>query len=107
MILPDVCTVKRYEKGELTPTGAKKTAVKTIHEVLRCYFEPADGVVIVPQEGQTNISYMDMFCDVKADIRPNDIVVNLKTNEAMKVLDINDYSIWHHKEVRLQGGTVK
>lgn len=107
MLFPNRCMIKRYEKGDKSPTGAIKMVLKTIYETLPCYFEPTDGVVIVPQEGQTNISYLDMFCDLNADIKPNDVVIDLDTNESMKVLDVNNYLILKHKEVRLQGGTIK
>ena len=107
MILQDQGKVQRYVKGDPTPTGTRPTVLTTIHESLPCYFEPDDGVVVVPQEGQTNIYYYVMFCELEMDIQPNDIVTNLVTGERFKVINTNDYRILPHMEVRLQGGTVK
>lgn len=107
MILKDSSKVERYVKGATTPTGTQKTILTTIHDSLPCYFEPDDGVVVVPQEGQTNVYYYNMFCELEMDIKPNDIVTNLVTGEKFKVINTNDYRILPHMEVRLQGGTVK
>lgn len=107
MILHDSGKVQRYVKGSPTPTGTMPTSLTTIHESLNCYFEPDDGVVVVPQEGQTSVYYYVMFCELETDIKPNDIVTNLATGEKFKVINTNDYRILPHMEVRLQGGTVK
>lgn len=107
MILHDSCMVQRYKKGVTSPTGAQRTVLETIIESMPCYFEPDDGVIVVPQEGQTSIYYYNMFCNLEADIQPNDIVINLVTGEKFKVINTNDYRILPHQEVRLQGGTTK
>jgi hypothetical protein len=107
MILKDKCKIERYVKGEKSPTGAVKTTLKTIVEFMPCYFEPDDGIIIVPQEGQTAVYYYNMFCDIGTDLQANDIVTNLVTGEKFKVINYNDYRILPHLEVRLQGGTVK
>lgn len=107
MMLQDQGKVERYVKGEKSPSGATKTTLKPIHERIDCYFEPDDGIVVVPQEGQTSVYYYNMFCDISMDIRPNDIVTNLVTGEKFKVINTNDYRILPHMEVKLQGGTVK
>ena len=57
MILKDRCSITRMVKGAKSPTGAVKMEEKTIVESLPCYIEDDDGVVIVPQEGQTIVSY--------------------------------------------------
>ena len=107
MLLRDSCKIERYSKGEKSPTGAVKTVLKTIADNVPCYFEPDDGVVVVPQEGQTAIYYYNMFCENDTDIKSNDIITNLATGEKFKVINYNDYRILPHLEVRLQGGTVK
>ena len=107
MILKDSCMIQRYKKDTSSPTGAKKTVLETVVESLPCYFEPDDGIVIVPQEGQTTVYYYNMFCEIGANIQANDIITNLVTGEKFKVINTNDYRILPHLEVRLQGGTVK
>jgi hypothetical protein len=107
MILKDKCKIERYVKGEKSPTGAVKTSLTTVAEEVPVYFEPDDGVIVVPQEGQTAIYYYNMFCDIGVDIQANDIVTNLVTGEKFKVINYNDYRILPHLEVRLQGGTIK
>lgn len=106
MILQDRASVERRSNNTSSATGAKSSALEVVIESLPCYIEPDDGVVIVPQSGQTSVYYMNMFCDI-ADIRPNDIVTDLSTGEKFKVINTNEYRILKHMEVRMQGGTVK
>ena len=107
MLLKDICTIQRTVKGEKTPTGAVKMTPETIAEHVPCYIEDEDGVVVVPQEGQTAISYHVMFVDLGTDIKSNDIVTDEITGHKYKVLDCNYYRILPHIEVKMQSGTVK
>jgi hypothetical protein len=107
MLLKDRCTIERTEKGDKTPTGAVKMVQKTLYEHRPCYIEDDDGVVVVPQEGQTAISYHVMFVELDTDIKANDIVTDEATGIKYKVLDCNYYRILPHIEVRMQSGTVK
>ncbi len=106
MLLKDRCTIQRKEKGEKSPTGAVKMVPKTIAEHLPCYIEDDDGVVVVPQEGQTAISYHTMFVELGTDIQVNDIVTDEATGVKFKVLDCSWYRILPHIEVKMQSGTV-
>ena len=107
MLLNDRCTIQRTVKGEKTPTGAVNMTQKVIVNNLPCYIEDDDGVVVVPQEGQTAISYHVMFVDLSTDIKANDIVTDEATGQKYKVLDCNYYRILPHIEVKMQSGTVK
>ena len=107
MLLKDMCTIQRIVKGEKTPTGAVKMTPETIAEHVPCYIEDEDGVVVVPQEGQTAISYHVMFVDLGTDIKSNDVVTDEITGQKYKVLDCNYYRILPHIEVKMQSGTVK
>ena len=106
MLLKDRCTIQRTEKGDKSPTGATKMVRKTIAEHLPCYIEDDDGIVVVPQEGQTAISYHTMFVELSTDIKANDIVIDEATGIKHKVLDCNYYRILPHIEVKMQSGTV-
>lgn len=107
MLLRDRCTIERTEKGDKTPTGAVKMVTNTLYKNHPCYIEDDDGVVVVPQEGQTAISYHVMFVSIGTDIKANDIVTDEATGIKYKVLDCNYYRILPHIEVRMQSGTVK
>lgn len=106
MLLKDRCVIQRKERGEKSPTGAVKMVPKTIAEHLPCYIEDDDGVVVVPQEGQTAISYHTMFVELGTDIQANDIVTDEATGVKFKVLDCSWYRILPHIEVKMQSGTV-
>lgn len=106
MILKDKCMIQRYVKGEKSPTGAVKTSLTTIAEHWPCYIEDDDGVIVVPQEGQTAISYHTMFVGLDTDITTNDVVIDEATGQKFKVLDCNYYRILPHIEVKMQYGTV-
>ena len=106
MILKDRCSITRMVKGAKSPTGAVKMEEKTIVESLPCYIEDDDGVVIVPQEGQTIVSYHVMFVEDGTDIKENDKITDLATGQKFKVISCNNYRILPHIEVKLQGGTV-
>ena len=105
MILRDTVKVTRIVTTGKSPTGTPTTAISTIYASLKCDLQPDQGVVIVPIQGQTTIYYKNMFCNI-ADIKANDIVTNLSTNEAMKVININSYGLLKHMEIRLQGGVL-
>ena len=107
MILNDRCTITRMEKGEKSPTGAVSMTSKVIAENLPCYIEDDDGVVIVPQEGQTVVSYHVMFVEIGTDIKENDKVTDIATGQKFKVISCNNYRILPHIEVKMQGGTIK
>lgn len=107
MILNDRCTITRMEKGEKSPTGAVPMTPKVIAENLPCYIEDDDGVVVVPQEGQTVVSYHVMFVEIGTDIKENDKVTDIATGQKFKVISCNNYRILPHIEVKMQGGTIK
>jgi hypothetical protein len=107
MLLKDRCTIRRTEKGDKSPTGAVKMVPKIVVEHWPCYIEDDDGVVVVPQEGQTAISYHTMFVELGTDIQTNDVVIDEATGHKYKVLDCNHYRILPHLEVKMQYGTVK
>ena len=107
MILNDRCTITRMEKGEKSPTGAVSMTPKVIAENLPCYIEDDDGVVVVPQEGQTVVSYHVMFVEIGTDIKENDKVTDIATGQKFKVISCNNYRILPHIEVKMQGGTIK
>lgn len=107
MLLKDLCMIERTVKGEKSPTGAIKMTQETIAEHLPCYIEDDDGIVVVPQEGQTAISYHVMFVESGTDIKANDIVTDEITGLKYKVLDCNYYRILPHIEVKMQSGVVK
>ena len=106
MILKDRCSITRTEKGGKSPTGAITMTTKVVAENLPCYIEDDDGVVIVPQEGQTIVSYHTMFVEEGTDIKENDKITDLATGQKFKVISCNNYRILPHIEVKLQGGTV-
>jgi hypothetical protein len=106
MLLKDRCSITRKEKGGKSPTGAVSMVTKTVAENVPCYIEDDDGVVVVPQEGQTAISYHTMFLNIGVDIKSNDVVTDIATGQKYKVIDVNHYRILPHLEVKLQGGTV-
>lgn len=107
MLLKDLCTIERAIKGDKTPTGAVRMTQEIIAEHLPCYIEDNDGVVVVPQEGQTAISYHTMFVTLETDVKANDIVTDEITGQKYKVIDCNYYRILPHIEVKMQSGTVK
>lgn len=106
MILKDRCTIIRKEKGEKSPTGAVTMNEKVVAENLPCYIEDDSGVVIVPQEGQTVVSYHVMFVEIGIDIRENDKVIDMVSGQKFKVISCNNYRILPHIEVKMQGGTI-
>ena len=55
MILQDRASVERRSNNTSSATGAKSSALEVVIESLPCYIEPDDGVVIVPQSGQTSV----------------------------------------------------
>ena len=106
MILKDRCSIIRKEKGEKSPTGAVSMTEKVIADNVPCYIEDDSGIVIVPQEGQTVVSYHVMFVEIGTDIKENDKVIDIATGQKFKVISCNNYRILPHIEVKMQGGTV-
>jgi hypothetical protein len=107
MIFPDKAKVMRYMKGTKSPTGASSHELKTLFESLPCYLESEEGIVIVPQEGQVAVYYVNMYCNLGYGIKANDIIINIATGEKFKVVNASDYSVLPHSEIRLQGGTIQ
>lgn len=105
MILRYKVKVIRNVASYTTSTGAPIMEPTPIYTSLKCDLQPDKGVVVQPIQGQTTVYYKNMFC-YPADIKPNDIVIDLESNEKMKVININPYTLLKHMEVRLQGGVL-
>lgn len=105
MILRHKVKVERYVNGDPLPDGSPQQTLSAVIDSLKCDLQSHQGVVVVPQQGQTTIYYKDMFCNI-VDIQPNDIITDLATNEKYKVINTNSWNILRHMEVFLQGGTV-
>jgi len=106
MILPCSVKVQRYVVSGQSATGATTRTLSTVIESLLCDLQPEGGTIIVPAQGQTAIYYKNMFCN-PADIKVNDIITDLNTNEKFKVITTNSYWMVKHMEIRLEGGTVQ
>ena len=107
MILKHTVSVTRIVKGtgtkpDGTPIPSKPTVVIAS---MKADLQPHEGIVVVPEHGQTAIYYKKMFC-YPCDIQTNDIITDLSTNEKMKVININDYNLLKHMEIELEGGVV-
>lgn len=107
MILQDRAKVSRYGKHVDRTTGSYKTILQAVIPSLDCYIEPDEGVIIMAQQEQAPIYTVHMFCEIGTDIRESDIVENLSTGVKYKVIDVDEYRLLPHLEVKMQGGVVK
>jgi uncharacterized protein YkvS len=103
MIFPNKVQVQRYVAGTKTATGTIPQILTLINPLVKCDLQPHEGIVITPIAGQTIIFYRTMFCNL-SDIKENDIITDLDTNEKYKVLNINPYTLLKHMEIVIQGG---
>lgn len=103
MILQDYVKVERYSTTTASASGAPMQQLYTVIAKLKCDIQSKEGSVIYPEHGQTTRAYKLMFC-YPADIKPNDIITDLSSNERLKVLNVNNYKLLKHMEVSLESG---
>lgn len=97
--------VERNVKVGETPSGSDVLKLITIHESVHADLQAIESEFIVVIAGQTAMSHKRVFVD-RIDILEGDFLTDLSDMTKHRVVSVNDYKVWGHKELEAVSGVV-
>lgn len=84
-------------------SGQPTTSIVTIIAEMKCDIQSVkQNIVFIEAGGAVTVEKL-LICDL-ADVKVDDIVTDLDSNEVFKVVDAEKFGFIPHLEVRLKGG---